>query len=243
MDHINPLVMVSKFLSTLLSFRKNSLNKKLKFVWFTRGLIMEVPSRLPHHLSFYQSCGDDQELFEKLTHQTEDLLLFFKCACEDEKWTLQHSKWIRLLLRWTTKQFYLGNFPLDHACRLVKIIQHHYSLLEPFLFFRAALFFTVKLRIENEVVLVNSLLFGVGSPVLREILKRECFDKLRDEWVLDGVKMSNFLLIQTYLYQGQIPNLSKYNPLEVKDLMIQAKAWGIEGLVKDCLFVMCILRG
>jgi hypothetical protein len=120
------------------------------------------PSLLPSHLNHYvSSCSTDTALFQALVPHLDDLLLFFESACDDEKWALQHSTFIRTVLRWAAKQYYLGNLSLYYARRLVNCIQRHYTLLKPHLFFRAALFLTVKIRLEHHHFLVNSLLFGV----------------------------------------------------------------------------------
>ncbi len=195
---------------------------------------MQGPFLLPSHLTSYEECATDSELFQALISKIEDLFLFFESACEDERWVLQHSKFMRLVLRWATKQFYLGNLSLYYARRLVAKIQHHYSLLRPFLFFRAALFFTVRIRVEHQDVLVNSLLFGVGSPILGNIFKRECFEKLNDEWILHHVKLSTFQLIDIFLAEGKSPELWKYEYEEILALMTQAKAWELQGLVQEC---------
>ena len=195
---------------------------------------MQGPSLLPGHLAPYGSCSSDQDLFQALIQNLDDLLLFFECACEDEKWAQEHSKFLRLLLRWATKQFYLGNLSVYYARRIVKIIQVHYSVLQPYLFFQAALFFTVRLNVEDHDILVNSLLFGVCSPTLGNVFKRECFERLNDQWILFHVRLSTFRQIESYISKGELPELWKYEYEEIVDMMNQAKAWEIKGLVRDC---------
>jgi hypothetical protein len=196
--------------------------------------IMQGPHFIPDHLVSYQSYATDEELLQALKQNLDDLVLFFEYACKDEKWVLRHSKFIRLVLRWATKQFYLGNLSFYYAHDLVKVIQSHYLLLHPFLFFRPALFFTLKMRLGKQVILINSLLFGIGSPTLRRVFKRECFEKLNDEWILHPIKPSTFQLIENYLYTGRSPDLWKHDYDTIVDLMTQAQAWEIRGLVKDC---------
>jgi BTB/POZ domain len=199
---------------------------------------MQGPRLLPSHLVSYTSYDTDEELVCSLMQRAEDLVLFFESACKDEAWFCQHAKFFRLLLRQVTKQFYLGNLSIYHARRIVKIIQTRYSLLQPFLFFRAALFFTIKLKVENQDILVNSFLFGVCSPVLRSIFKNKCFKKLEDEWVLEDVRLAVFRQIETYISNGKIPTLREYRIEDILTLMEQAKAWGLKGLVNDCAAVL-----
>lgn len=195
---------------------------------------MQGPFLLPQHLASYRSVETDHELFQSLTQNLDDLVLFFEYACEDEKWSQQHSKFLRLVLRWGAKQFYLGNLPLYYASQLVKIIQSHYALLRPFLFFRAAFFFNVRLRVENQLIPINCLLFGVSSPPLRTIFKHQCFEKLQDEWTLFNIRLPVFQQIEAFISRGEEPKLEKYEYGDIINLMNQAKTWELTELVKHC---------
>ncbi len=199
---------------------------------------MSVPALLPLHLMSYASYATDQELFQALIHKPDDLVYFFEVACEDEQWALQHQKFLRFVLRWTTKQFYLGHFSLYYVRQIVKSIQSHYSLLNSLLFFRSALFFTMKLNIESQTILINSLLFGVCSPVLGRTFKRECFEKLKDEWTFPSLSLSLFHHLETYITQGEIAELWKLEYAEILRLMRQAQEWELTGLVEDCVVIL-----
>jgi hypothetical protein len=200
---------------------------------------MQAPLLLPNHLTHYTSSANtDDELLQLLLPKLDDLVLFFEFACEDEKWMDRHSKFLRFLLRWVTKQYYLGNLSIYYAQRIVKVVQDHHVLLHPFLFFRAALFFTIKLKVENDEILVNSLLFGVCSPILRGVFKRECFEKLIDEWRLLNVSKHVFHQIEMYILKGEIPELWRVDYADILSLMDQAKVWELKELVKDCAAVL-----
>jgi F-box/leucine-rich repeat protein 2/20 len=194
---------------------------------------MQAPSRLASHLVSYISCKTDRELFSTLIHHPDDLFLFFAAACEDEKWLLHHSFFIRLALRWLAKQFYLEKISSDDAHRAAQIIQSHFPLLQPFLFFRAAFFFTIQLRVEDQTILVNSFLFGVGSPFLKNIFKQECYEKLRNEWNFLSVRRPIFQFIATYLYKGYIADLGTYSHKDRVDLLAQAQRWELHDLVDE----------
>lgn len=179
----------------------------------------------------YQSCETDQELFEALVPHLDDLLMFFQLACTNQAWARKHPKFFCFVLRWAAKQFYLGHLPLDAARRLVKIVQAHYTLLEPFLYFRAALFFTLRLHLDKETVLINSFLFGVCSPILREIFQRECFNKIKDEWAFPHLSLPVFRQLEAYILRGALPEVEKCEHFEVVSLLNQAKAWELHELV------------
>lgn len=194
---------------------------------------MQGPLLLPFHLSCYLSNETDEKLFSALIANLEDAILFFKYVCEDEKWLYQHSKFVRFFLRWGAKQFYLENLAIEHAQSLVKVIQSHYPLLFPFLFFRSALFFTIRLKVEEHSIVVNSLLFGVCSPILGKIFKH-CFEQLNDEWSLPSVSLLLFRQIETYIENGEIPDLRNYEKGDLFNLMNLAKNWGLEELQQEC---------
>ncbi len=74
-------------------------------------------------------------------------------------------------------------------------------------------------------MIVNSLLFGVCSPPLREIFKRKCFEKLTDEWALVDVRLPIFRSVETYISKRKLPELGEYEAEEILVLMKQAQAW------------------
>ncbi|WP_068467803.1 hypothetical protein [Candidatus Protochlamydia phocaeensis] len=198
---------------------------------------MQEPDFLPNELKFYAARDSDKELFLALTRHFDDLLAFFEYGCEDAAWCARHPAFIRSVMRWGAKQLYLGRLSLYDAKRLAALIQLHYGLLEPFLYFQPALFFTIHLEIEGHWVIVNSLLFGTSSSFFYEIFKR-CFDELNDRWILAGTSLAIFTLIQTYILKGEIADLWRQEYPELLALMRQAKAWDLPGLVKDCAKIL-----
>lgn len=185
---------------------------------------MQGPDSLPNELSAYGSASDDQALLHALTGQIAHLILYFEWACKDRAWAVQHQPFLRGVLRWTAKHYYLGSLSEIHARAVVKITQAHDDLLHPLLFFRSALFFTVKLSLDNQKILVNSLLFGVCCPALGKIFRTECFAKLRDELALPGIAIETFRRVESCVYQGKIAEFEKIGYGERKRL----KQLGIE---------------
>lgn len=199
---------------------------------------MQAPDFLADDLQPYLAAATtEKELFQALARRPEDLIAFFETACEDEVWLVKHLHFVKSVVRWGAKNFYLGRLPVYEAKRLATIIRLHYSLLEPFLFFQPALFLTITLQIEGEARLVNSLLFGTSSRFFKDLFTT-CFNKFVDFWSLSSISLPIFELIEQYVLKGQIGDLWKREEPDILLLMRQAKAWDFPGLAKECAAVL-----
>lgn len=199
---------------------------------------MEGPSLLPQELHYYNSFKTEKALFQALIHKPKDLIEFFEYACSDETWCEGHLNLIKFILRWAAKAFYLGQLPLNLLQRMVKVIQKHYSILDPLLYFRPALFFTIELIVEEKKILVNSLLFGGTSSYFRDLFKLDCFENLCDELPLANVPFFLFKLAEEFILKGEIKDLWRQDYDKVLALMRLAKSWDLNPLVKECSFVL-----
>jgi hypothetical protein len=195
---------------------------------------MQGPALLPEELTYTTTFQTEKELFLALIQKPSDFLTFFESACADETWSEAHLSLMRHFIRWGAKQFYLNHLSLHHAKRMTAAIQEHLSIFQPLLLFRASLFFTVTLHIQNEPILVNSLLFGTISSYFSDLFRRACFDKMRNEVVLKGVNLANFRLIEEHILKGHIEELWRQGFSEIVSLMNQAKAWALPKLVREC---------
>lgn len=195
---------------------------------------MELPSFLPDELSGCQSFETAKDFIQAWENNPIHLTTFFEVACEDGIWAQSHLAILRMLLRWAAKAYYLNQLPPALAKRWVKAIQKHVSFLEPFLYFRAALFFTVVIQVEQKTFLVNSLLFGASSPFFNEAFRHHCFDHLRNDLTLSQISLPLFQLIDVHLVRGEIPNLWRENEQTLLALMYQSRSWGLSDLVSEC---------
>lgn len=194
---------------------------------------MEGPDFLSEDLHhFVKEASDDKELFLALIEQPPNLIAFFETACEDSVWFSKHIRLIRLILRWSSKQFFLSRFPIYYAKQMGEIIRNHYAFISPFLLFQPSLFNTMHLEIEGKTILVNSFLFGISSPFFKELFT-SCFQAFQDRWILP-VSLPVYLLIEEYVLKGHIQELWKLEEKDLLDLMKQAKVWRLSGLVQEC---------
>lgn len=199
---------------------------------------MEGPALLSSELSEYKRFETEKELLQALIKKPSDFIDFFEAACADETWCEAHLFLVRSLFRWGAKLYYLSQFPSYYAQRMMRAVQEHFALLEPILHFRASLFFTVQLEIENHSVPVNSLMFGAASPFFFNVFKMQCFDEMSDAWALEGASFSVFQLVQQYIYKGTIAELWRYEYPDIYALMDIAKTWYLPYLVKECAQIL-----
>ncbi|CUI16980.1 hypothetical protein PNK_1367 [Candidatus Protochlamydia naegleriophila] len=193
---------------------------------------MQPPDFLSVDLKPYSAFSTDAELFQALSRQPADLIAFFETCCADEVWMRRHVPFVRLVLRWAAKSFYLNRLPIYYAKQFASIIRTYYSALKPFLFFQPALFSTFKLIVDSQARLVNSLLFGTSSPFFKDLFAN-CFNELRDQWAISS-PMAVFEWIERYATRGTCDELWRCEYQELLDIMRQAKVWGFPGLVKEC---------
>jgi F-box and leucine-rich repeat protein 2/20 len=199
---------------------------------------MALPIFFPSSLDTYNSYEIDEELFKALIRHPKDLVLFFEYGFKDIPWVLSHKRLFEWIIRWSTKQFYLGLLKKEDAQQLVRIIQDHSSVVQPWLFFRPAFFLTLQVIVKNHTYLINTFLFGVNSPVLEKIFKRECFEKLNHQWTFSHLSSSLFVLIHDYILHGTSENLWALEQAEIFTLMKQARDWEIFPLMQECAEVL-----
>jgi hypothetical protein len=198
---------------------------------------MEGPDFLSEDLHhFVTKASDDKELFHALIEEPSNLIAFFETACADTFWVSKHTRLVRLILRWSTKQFYLLRFPIYYAKQMGDIIRSHYAFLSPFLLFQPALFHTMRLEVEEKTFIVNSFLFGTASTFFKELFT-SCFQACQDRWVLP-VSLPIYHFIEEYILKGHIQELWKLEENDLLDLMKQAKIWRLTGLVEECSQVL-----
>ncbi len=194
------------------------------------------PDFLPDELSLYDDSLD-KDLFLALTKNQKDLLTYFEYGIDDDPWARDHAQFIKLTLHWFAKQYYLGKVPESYAGMLAKLVQDHYSSLQPYLIFRPAMFSTIRLQVEDEKFRVNSLLFGASSPFFKGLFS-SCFEKMTDDWILPAVKASVFNSIEEYINSGSIKDLWKQERDQVFDLTRQAKQWQLHKLEIECAEIL-----
>jgi hypothetical protein len=198
---------------------------------------MLCPALLPKHLSYCEESADEEDLFKVLKQKPIDLVLFLEYACADETWSEQHSKLMCHMLRWVTKRFYLDKLELLQAQRLVTIIQEHISILRPYLYFPAYLYFNTIFLVGNKEMVVNSLMFGASCEHFHQLI-RSIWDQQKNELVLRGVSLPMWHFIEEYINTGTVEGLWKQDEEFVQSLMHQAKAWDLSGLVLMCANVL-----
>lgn len=199
---------------------------------------MQGPSFLPQELSYCESFDSDAALFKALINTPAHFIEFFELACEDEPWARDHFGLMKEMLRWAAKSFYTIKLTRPETLRIVKAIQNHLALLQPLLHFRSALYYTVILTVENQEIFANSIIYGAQSSFFSELFQINCFERFHNEWTFPKVPLSQFRIIEQYLYRGTVPDLWRYEKGELLSLMRQAKMWDLQELVKESAYIL-----
>lgn len=198
---------------------------------------MEGPAFLTDELRYTVSIDSDEKLVSELKKRPTDLVDYFELGCADETWAENHLQLLGNMLRVATKAFYLSQFPHYLADRMMKVLQAHYSVLHPLLYFRPALFFNMNISIKDQNFLVSSLFFGASSAYFWELFKQR-FYNCHDELIITTVTPELFKLLIEHVNKGVIADLWRHSKDDVLTLMKQARQWGLHKLVKECAHVV-----
>lgn len=199
---------------------------------------MECPSFLPRELDYCKAISDETELFAALTKQMDNSILFFETACEDGRWSEEHHLFMKQMLRWITRQYALYKMPLLYAQKAAAAVQQHEAVLRPYLFFKSVLYYNVIFIVQDVPHWVNSLLFAAVCPFLRIIIQGQCWEKLKNSFVLPDISIFQFQLISQYIYAGRIEDLWRHEFKDVYQLMQRAILWEMPELAMQCSGVL-----
>ena len=194
---------------------------------------MKYPSFLPEELSYYRTLHSEKELFEALRQESDEhMVQFFEYACEDENWAAQYGHLMRTFIKWFTDEYFEGRLYTQHSLRVAMTIQSHFKILEPYMYYDVDIF------VEENIVPVNSLLFGAASPFFSEILRLECQEKGTKSLQLKHVTFPIFIMILEFVHTGNTHYLWRKNQEELFELLNQARAWSISELTELCAYIL-----
>jgi len=194
---------------------------------------MEEPDFLPTNLKKYASCASDRQLFQSLSPRLDDLISYFETGCDDVTWANRHRKFLALVLRWCSRNYFSNRLPRHKAMVIVAIIRKYYALLAPELLFFPSFYYTIKIKAFDEVHDVNCLLFGVESDYFRNLF-RSSFENFTYFCQIKSGNLFQFLLVKEYLNTGDIGELWRLDFDQLKALMRLARIWFLPGLLEKC---------
>jgi F-box and leucine-rich repeat protein 2/20 len=189
---------------------------------------MELPAFLPEKLNYTANAESARALYEKLSSNASDFVLFFESAANDETWSERHSAFMQLALHWFTNQFFDDKLSSDSAKQVARSVQAHDSIIGSWV----PVNLTICLK-ETEIP-ANSLLWGTSSEWMRQRIRQECRDKNQMTLAFKEVSYPVFEQIDEFIRTGQVKNLWRKEQTEIVEVLRQADEWGLALLVQNC---------
>ena len=189
---------------------------------------MELPALLPKSLEYIAAISSERGLFEALIQNLEDFILFFEFACDDETWSESHTVFMKMALEWMTERFFQDKFPVAIAKRAAVKFRQHSSILGAMILKN----FTILLN--GREYELNSLLWGTGSEILRNLIRQQCRDLNSQTLRLQGISELVLDQIEEYLFTGKVQELWRKNQQQIMDVLTQAEEWDLTGLMEIC---------
>ena len=189
---------------------------------------MQMPALLDKSLDYSREAADDAILFEVLVKYPPSLIQFFATACDDETWSIEHTEFMTVALKWLTDTFYQDKLMMELAQTAADAIRRHYNSLQ------SIIPHNLTLKLKDRDLPVNGLLYGTASEFIREMLRRDCRDKKKKSFLLPTMDYHHFSIIDTYLTTGSDFDLvHKERPAIIKILNL-AMLWQLDDLSKSC---------
>lgn len=189
---------------------------------------MQMPLLLPKQLNYCTSVTEDDALYTLLLKNVPDLILFVETACADETWANRHSEFMSKSVAWLTIQFFQDRLAMEFAKRVGKAIRSHFQAINPYMLLN------VLIKLKDQDLQINSLLYGSSSETLRELIRRECRDMNKMLFKLPDVSMLPFSTIDDFVRTGSTHDVNRKDQTIVTQILIQALRWDLKELAEAC---------
>lgn len=184
---------------------------------------MEFPSLLPKELDPYFSHATEEALLDSLVKNTDDLVLFFANAVDDETWTENHEELTTKLLAWLTDQAYLDHLSSNHYKIASHAIKKHYLIL------KSMIPKNILIKLKDGEVPFNGLLLTAASDFFRQLLIQASL-KNSYELSFPQITLHEFSPIGSFLCTENVPDLRTRGVEEIVELIKRAIAWELTDL-------------
>lgn len=189
---------------------------------------MRLPDLLPKKLEYCASAASLDVLYEQLIKKIEDAVLFFENALEDETWTERNGEFIQRLLHHFSQLSIKGNLNLILCARILTASRRHHAVLE------GLIPEDVPIKLNDNEVVINNLFLQSSSGILRQIILKESSKEAFEAFFFPDLNSVDFISMREFVYTGQVRELWRRGIDELIQLLRQADAWHLEGLVQLC---------
>lgn len=181
---------------------------------------MELPAFIPQSLRKYETVENETALFQTLSSHPFELIQFFLAAASHEAWCESHLQLMKEMLDWLTLQSFenrLGN----SLTPVAQAIQQHHKILY------GLLPLNITFVVEQEPILVNSLIFSYSSPIFKDMILYQLKERKQQLLVLDNLTLGDFRLIEEHVKKGESGDLWKRAENELLRLREVVSFWGV----------------
>lgn len=190
--------------------------------------MLTLPLFLPSTLAQYSKAENETDLFQQLSKDPKDFVLFFECAAEDETWSERHSQFMKKAICWLTEQSFQEQLPIWLAERVVTAIQTHFHLLHPHIPYN------LTFNLDGGSVEVNSLFFEASSPLFHNLIRREYKNHETASITWKELPYQQFQLVAEFIHVGAVKTLWKLQQSDLFALLNSATRIGLSGLALQC---------
>lgn len=189
---------------------------------------MRWPAELPSELNYCKTSLDASHLIQTLISRSdEDLVYFFESAAFDEMWCAEYPEYMQGCFQWATTEFIRDRLSFSHAKRIVKTVLEHQRVLHH------TIFYDTQFIVQGVTLEANSMMCGVASDYLRDLLRSEVKPLEPNIVVKIGLITTHLLkLILEYVHTGEIQKLPELERNERLELLRQASFWKMASLAK-----------
>lgn len=189
------------------------------------------PLNLPENLLKYAQFSSAKEFWKTLSKNPEDLASVFIAACKDVNWQEVNHPLMCRMIRAITKLFFAGLISRQKASIITELLRTDFLKKRSILFFRYSFYFNTFFHVENAVFQTNSLLYAAESDYFFRLIKEQCWDLFKEEYVLTTVSKRVFYFVNEYMHKGAVNDLWKCMQEEILEVMHQAQKWDLKNLM------------
>lgn len=189
---------------------------------------MDLPVLLPKHLAYLEEIESENKMLKVLVKRPSDLVLFLQHACSDQAWGIHHKTILSKLITWLTFHYLKGMLALEIAQKSRDILIEHARFLS------SIIQKDITLLHNGHSYPVNSLLFGMSSPLFREYIREQCTEnESRVLELFEGSQLAVEALVE-FVHTGEVKNFWRRDQKEVLALLKESSNWEVADLEHYC---------
>lgn len=189
---------------------------------------MYFPSLMPKKLDSYLKFSDPDQLIAALIKKTDDLVLFFETASDDETWTENHQDFMRQVLEWLTVQTKNDRISKKIYHQAAKSIQKHHMIM------RSIMPKNVIIKLKDAEIPYNGMLLTAASEFFRQLLLTESHRGQTSFLSFPQLTTNDFAPVGSFIESGEVPDLPTTGQDELIALIKRANAWELPLLSLRC---------